>query len=47
MIANADVLDPSQTLRGKRDIGIKHGQIAMLSSTPIPAERTTLRVTTS
>jgi len=43
VIANADVLDPSQTLRGKRDIGIKHGQIAVLSSTPIAADRATQR----
>src|SRR2546422_11155677 len=35
VIANADVLDPSQRLRGKRDIGIKNGQIAARSSTPI------------
>src|SRR5437016_12354548 len=31
VIANADVLDPSQRLRGKRDVGIKNGQIAVLS----------------
>jgi dihydroorotase len=43
VIANADVLDPSQGLRGKRDVGIKNGQIAALSSTPIPAERSTQR----
>jgi dihydroorotase len=43
VIANADVLDPSQGLRGKRDIGIKNGQIAALSSTPIAAERSTQR----
>src|SRR5206468_11204577 len=28
VIANGEVLDPSQKLRGKRDLGIKHGQIA-------------------
>src|SRR2546428_1799469 len=28
VLANGDVLDPSQKLRGKRDLGIKHGQIA-------------------
>ena len=28
VIANGDVLDPSQKLRGKRDIGIRYGQIA-------------------
>src|SRR2546430_4416890 len=39
VIANADVLDPSQRLRGTRDIGIKNGQIAALSSTPIAADR--------
>src|SRR5262249_39721565 len=43
VIANADVLDPSQRLRGKRDIGIKNGQIAALSTTPIAAERSTQR----
>jgi dihydroorotase len=43
VIANADVLDPSQRLRGKRDIGIKNGQIAALSATPIPAERASQR----
>ena len=43
VIANADVLDPSQRLRGKRDIGIKNGQIAVLSATPITAERSTQR----
>src|SRR5256712_12868965 len=39
VIANADVLDPSQRLRGRRDIGIKTGQIAVLSSPPIAADR--------
>jgi dihydroorotase len=39
VIANADVLDPSQSLRGKRDIGIKNGQIAVLSASPLPADR--------
>src|SRR5436190_23711814 len=38
LIANADVLDPSPRLRGKRDGGIKKGQIAVLSSTPIAAD---------
>jgi len=28
VIANGDVLDPAQKLRGRRDIGIKYGQIA-------------------
>src|SRR5437899_12142761 len=43
VIANADVLDPSQRLRGKRDVGIKNGQIAVLSSTPIAADRSAQR----
>src|SRR5262245_45326848 len=43
VISNADVLDPSQRLRGKRDIGIKNGQIAALSTTPIAGERSTQR----
>src|SRR5437762_1099777 len=43
VIANADVLDPSQRLRGKRDVGIKNGQIAALSSTPIAADRSAQR----
>ena len=43
VVANADVLDPSQRLRGKRDIGIKNGQIAVLSATPIAADRSTQR----
>ena len=43
VIANAEVLDPSQRVRGKRDIGIKNGQIAVLSATPIAAERSAQR----
>jgi dihydroorotase len=43
VIANADVLDPAQRLRGKRDVGIKNGQIAALSTTPIAAERSVQR----
>src|SRR2546430_9167518 len=43
VIANADVLDPSQRLRGKRDIGIKNGQIAALASTPIAVDRSAQR----
>ena len=39
VVANADVLDPSQSLRGRRDVGIKNGQIAALSTTAIPADR--------
>ena len=43
VIANADVLDPAQSLRARRDIGIKNGQIAALSATAIPAERAVQR----
>ena len=43
VLAGADVLDPSQKLRGRRDIGIKNGQIAALASTPIPADRSVQR----
>src|SRR5256712_7503649 len=43
VIANADVLDRSQRLRGKRDVGIKNGQIAVLTSTPIAADRSAQR----
>jgi adenine deaminase len=43
VIANADVLDPAQQLRGRRDIGIKHGQIAALVNGSIPADRSTHR----
>ena len=43
VLANADVLDPSQKLRGKRDIGIKNAQIAAVSTTPIPADRAAQR----
>jgi dihydroorotase len=39
VIANADVLDPAQRLRGRRDIGIKNGQIAALVAGTIPGER--------
>jgi dihydroorotase len=38
VIKNCDVLDPSQSLRGKRDIGIRYGLIEALES-DIPAER--------
>lgn len=31
VIAGGEVVDPSQRLRGRRDIGIKHGQIAALA----------------
>jgi dihydroorotase len=43
VIANADVLDPSQRLRGRRDIGITHGQIAAVVAGAIPADRTAQR----
>ena len=43
VIANGEVLDPSQKLRGKRDIGIKHGQIAGIE-TSIPAARAAQRI---
>ena len=36
IIANGDVLDPSQRLRGKRDIGIKNGQVAAVAATIAP-----------
>lgn len=39
VIANGDVLDPGSRVRGRRDIGIKNGQIAALSTTTIPNER--------
>jgi dihydroorotase len=38
LIKNADVLDPSQNLRGRRDIGIRFGRIEALER-EIPAER--------
>jgi dihydroorotase len=38
VIKNCDVLDPSQSLRGKRDIGIRYGLIEALEA-DIPAER--------
>jgi dihydroorotase len=43
VIANGEVLDPSQKLRGKRDLGIKHGQIAAVESS-IPAARSVQRI---
>ena len=43
VIANADVLDPSQSLRGKRDVGIKNGQIATLAPS-IAADRAVQRI---
>ena len=38
VIKNADVLDPSQNLRGRRDIGIRFGRIEALER-EIPADR--------
>jgi len=43
VIAGGDVLDPSQRLRGRRDVGIKNGQIAALSPA-IPADRSVQRI---
>ena len=43
VIANGDVLDPSQKLRGKRDIGIRFGQIAAIAPS-IPADRAVQRI---
>jgi dihydroorotase len=42
VIAGGDVLDPSQKLRGKRDIGIKNGQIAAVVAS-IAADRAVQR----
>ena len=38
VIKGGDVLDPSQSLRGARDIGIRYGRIEALEAA-IPAER--------
>ena len=46
VITNGDVLDPSQKLRGKRDIGIKYGQIAAITPS-IPADRAVQRIDAS
>ena len=43
VIANGDVLDPSQKLRGKRDVGIRFGQIAAIAPS-IPADRAVQRI---
>ncbi|HEV8439114.1 MAG TPA: amidohydrolase/deacetylase family metallohydrolase [Methylomirabilota bacterium] len=43
VIAGGEVLDPSQKLRAKRDIGIKYGQIAALLPS-IPADRAVQRI---
>src|SRR5205823_12527438 len=37
------VLDPSQKLHGKRDIGVKFGQIAAIASS-LPADRAVQRI---
>ena len=38
LIKGGDVLDPSQLLRGKRDIGIRYGLIEVIEA-DIPTER--------
>src|SRR6266540_2161010 len=38
VVKGGDVLDPSQSLRGRRDIGIRYGMIEALEP-DIPAER--------
>src|SRR6267142_2296786 len=43
VIAGGEVLDPSLRLRGKRDIGIKNGQIAAVAAS-IPADRAVHRI---
>ena len=43
LIANADVLDPSQRLRGTQDVGIKNGQIAVLAPS-IAGDRAAQRI---
>src|SRR5437667_8356885 len=43
VIANGEVLDPSQKLRGKRDIGVKFGQIAAIAPS-LPADRAVQRI---
>jgi dihydroorotase len=43
VIANGDVVDPSQRLRAKRDIGIKNGQVAALAAS-IAADRAVQRI---
>jgi dihydroorotase len=46
VIAGGDVLDPGQDLHGKRDIGIKNGQVAMLAPI-IAASRSLQRIDVS
>src|SRR2546425_7165752 len=43
VVAGGEVLDPSQKLRGKRDIGIKYGQIAAIAPS-LPADRSVQRI---
>jgi dihydroorotase len=43
VVANGEVLDPSQRLRSKRDIGIRYGQIAAVLPS-IPADRAVQRI---
>jgi dihydroorotase len=43
VIAGGDVLDPSQRLRGRRDIGIKNGQIAAVAAS-LPVDRAVQRI---
>jgi dihydroorotase len=43
VIAGGDVLDLSQKLRGKRDVGIKNGQIAAIAA-GIPADRAVQKI---
>jgi dihydroorotase len=43
VIAGGEVLDPSQKLRARRDIGIKNGQIAAVAAS-IPADRAVQRI---
>ncbi|MCS6763447.1 MAG: hypothetical protein MO853_05100 [Candidatus Protistobacter heckmanni] len=38
VIRNGDVVDPSQNLRGKRDIGIKNGRVTLITA-EIPADK--------
>lgn len=43
VVAGGEVLDPSQGLRARRDVGIKHGQIAAIADS-IPASRAIQRI---
>jgi dihydroorotase len=43
VVANGEVLDPSQRLRGTRDIGIKYGQIGAIAPS-IPPDRALQRI---